>query len=543
MTRIRISRKVKIIRAFQASEPTNSDLCGSCCSVSVVLGVWQVGVGHLWLDHGLHSVALHVVHRQVGGSHTEAHGVGDVVDSLDDAVGVNVAVAAPGDTISSLLLLLDGVGVAVAIVVLTEVVLSMVLGVGHVDGGCSSNNRGGNWSCNWCRSSSWDRVAVVGGVRQVGIADFWGDDWSSSSNRSRSSSCDSLNRSSCFDRSINMVDWEVCCSHTEPESIGDVVDVLNNAVRVNIAVSSTDDAVSSLDLLLHGASVVVSKAVLPGIVLGVVLASLHSSWCDVDRGSSIGHWCSCLDNRSSVDNRGRSRVGDGNNRPAWSCLDDRGGRGVVGGVLGVGQVGVLDLRGNDIASVVGRHCSRHNRSSSSDRGDSRCRCCLHRSSIHMVNWKVGGSDTEAHGIRDVVHGLDNAVGIDVAVTSPGDTVSSLHLLLCLCGVGKTVVVLAEVVLGMELRVGSIDGGWCGDYCRCCCLNNSRCSSNSVCGGQVVAIVGGIGKVGVADLRCNNRSGSSSVGSLYNRCSSRSSNWSSSNWSSSNWSSSRGINDV
>merc|ERR1712119_123969 len=146
----KISRRVKIIRAFQASETTDSDLSGSGCSVSVVLGIWQVGIGHLWLDNWLNRVALHVVHGQVGGGHTESHGVGDVVDRLDDAIGVNVAVAAPCDTVSSLHLLLDRVGVAVAVVVLTEIVLSVVLGVGGINRSCSSSHSGrSNYgSCN-----------------------------------------------------------------------------------------------------------------------------------------------------------------------------------------------------------------------------------------------------------------------------------------------------------------------------------------------------------------------------------------------------------
>merc|ERR1719400_1160320 len=139
--------------------------------------------------------------------------------------------------------------------------------------------------------------------------------------------------SSSFNWSINMVNWEVGRTNAESKGIGNVVDVLDNAIRIDIAVSSTDDTISSLDLLLHRASVVVPKAVLPSIVLGMVLASLHSSRCDMDRGSSIGNWCSCLDNRSRMDNRGGSRV--------------------VGVVLGVGQVGVLDLRGDDITSMVG----------------------------------------------------------------------------------------------------------------------------------------------------------------------------------------------
>merc|ERR1719234_2784626 len=306
------------------------------------------------------------------------------------------------------------------------------------------------------------------------------------SNSNWGSSCDSLNRSSSFNWSINMVNWEVGRTNTETKGIGNVVDALDNTIRIDIAVSPTDDTVSSLDLLLHRASIVVPKAVLTSIVLGVVLASLDSSRCNLDRGSSIGHWCGCLDNRSSVDNRGWSRVGDGNDGPAWRCLHN-GGRGLVGVVLGVGQVGVLDLRGNDIPSVVGRHCSRHNRGSSNSHRRS-------RSSIYMVHRQVGGCHTEAHRVRDVVHSLDNAIGIDVAVASPGDTVCGLHLLLGLCGVGKAIVVLSEIVLSMVLRVGSVNGSWCCYNCRCYSLDHCRCSTNSVrCGGQVVAVVGGIGQ--------------------------------------------------
>merc|ERR1719234_1844407 len=210
------------------------------------------------------------------------------------------------------------------------------------------------------------------------------------SNSNWGSSCDSLNRSSSCNWSINMVNWEVGRTNTETKGIGNVIDALDNTIRINVAVSSTDDTVSSLDLLLHRASIVVPKAVLTSIVLGVVLASLDSSWCNMDRGSSIGHWCSCLDNRSSVHNRCWSRVRDGNDGPAWRCLHNRGGRGVVGVVLGVWQVGVLDLRGNDIPSVVGRHCSRHNRGSSSSHRGSGNSHRGSRSSIHMVHRQVGG---------------------------------------------------------------------------------------------------------------------------------------------------------
>merc|ERR1711963_410156 len=125
-----------------------------------------------------------------------------------------------------------------------------------------------------------------------------------------------------------MMNWEVGCTNTESKSICNVIDVLDNTVSINVAV-------------------------LPSIVLGMVLASLHSSRCDMDRSSCIGNWSSCLNDRSRVDNRGRSRVGDGDNRPAWRCFHNSGGRGVVCVVLGVGQVRVLDLRGDDITSMVG----------------------------------------------------------------------------------------------------------------------------------------------------------------------------------------------
>merc|ERR1719336_2125340 len=133
--------------------------------------------------------------------------------------------------------------------------------------------------------------------------------------------------------------------------------------------------------------------------------------------------------------------------------------------------------------------------------------------VNMMHWQVGGSNTEAHGIRNVVHSLDDSIGVNVAVASPGDSIGSLHLLLGLCGVGKAIVVLSKVVLGVELRVGSVNRSWCS--------HNSRGSSNSLCGGQVVAVVGGIGQVGVADLRSNYRcSGCVGLGHDWQRCSSR-----------------------
>merc|ERR1712107_322065 len=203
-------------------------------------------------------------------------------------------------------------------------------------------------------------------------------------------------------------------------------------------------------------------------------------------GRGISHWGCRLNNWGSVDSRGWSSVCDRNDWPAWCCLNNWGGGSVVGIVLGVGQVRVLDLRGDHITSMVGRHCSRDNRSSSrSSRfngnwSSSRCGDSNWSSSwgVNMMHWQVGGCNTEAHGIRNVIHSLDNSIGVNVAVASPGDSIGSLHLLLGLCGVGKAIVVLSKVVLSVELRVGSVNSSWCSDNGRGSGFDNNRRSSNS-----------------------------------------------------------------
>merc|ERR1712079_615153 len=80
-----------------------------------------------------------MVHREVGGSNSESQVITQVVDSLDNAIGINIAVASSGDSISSLQLLLGRKGIAVSIVELSKVILGMVLSVGSIS---SSNHRG-----------------------------------------------------------------------------------------------------------------------------------------------------------------------------------------------------------------------------------------------------------------------------------------------------------------------------------------------------------------------------------------------------------------
>ena len=73
--------------------------------------------------------------------------------------------------------------------------------------------------------------------------------------------------------------------------------------------------------------------------------------------------------------------------------------------------------------------------------------------VHVMDGQVSGGHTEAHGVGDVVHSLDNAVGVNVAVAAASDTVGGLDLLLGLVGAGEAVVVLTGIVLGVELGAG------------------------------------------------------------------------------------------
>lgn len=168
------------------------------------------------------------------------------------------------------------------------------------------------------------------------------------------------------------------------------------------------------------------------------------------------------------------------------------GHGVMVAIVGgVGKVGVVDRRADD--GVPSSHCRGFLDKSGSS------------FSIDVVDGEVGGSDAETHGIRDVIDGLDKAVGVNVAVGSAGDTVGGLELLLGLGWTGEAIVVLADVILSVELRVDGInwsagdDGGGDGRG-----LGSDGYGRGGV-GDSVgvvlsgIAIVGGIGQVGVGYL--------------------------------------------
>jgi hypothetical protein len=84
---------------------------------------------------------------QVGGSYPESEGIGDVVGGLDDAIGIDIRVRSLDDAVSSPDLILGRVLVAVAVVVLADLILSMELVCRY--------DRVGVVAVDWC-------VSVVG---------------------------------------------------------------------------------------------------------------------------------------------------------------------------------------------------------------------------------------------------------------------------------------------------------------------------------------------------------------------------------------------
>ena len=72
--------------------------------------------------------------------------------------------------------------------------------------------------------------------------------------------------------------------------------------------------------------------------------------------------------------------------------------------------------------------------------------------------QVGGLDAESQSVSDVVGGLEDSVGIDVGVASGHASISVADLVLGRVDVGVTVLDVAELVLGLELRCGRSNGG-------------------------------------------------------------------------------------
>merc|ERR1719189_2106100 len=291
-----------------------SSLNNWCSSsiVFIVLGIGEVSILHRWGHHfflshrsvGIHNSrgffsnnhwgsssfrgrsSINMVHREVGGSNSEPQGITQVVDGLDNAIGINIAVASSCDSISSLQLLLGGMTIAVSIVELTIVILGMELVVGSIH--CSSHHRHSsrgsslNWgsslsnrgsSNNWGSSlDNWSSIGVAASIRVVGLHNLGRGNLSnrgSSSNWCHSWVSSNSNWGSSW--GINLMHREVGGSNSESKTISNVVHSLDNSIRIHIAVSSSDDTISSLHFLLDRVSIRISKRVLSKVILGMVL--------------------------------------------------------------------------------------------------------------------------------------------------------------------------------------------------------------------------------------------------------------------------------
>jgi hypothetical protein len=68
------------------------------------------------------------------------------------------------------------------------------------------------------------------------------------------------------------------------------------------------------------------------------------------------------------------------------------------------------------------------------------------------NWEVGGSNSESvDRVSDVVHSLSNSIGINITISSSNVSEGVLALRLGRWTSSIAVTVLAELILGMELR--------------------------------------------------------------------------------------------
>merc|ERR1719239_803209 len=300
------------------------------------------------------SRSINNMNWEVCGSNTETKGVSNVVHSLDNSIGIDVAVSSSGNTVSRLDLLLDRVGVTVAIAVLAKVILAVVLGslwCCSMDNGGSSHNRGSN-RC----SDVVDLLGRLRGDRGNGLLskDHRGRHCTGSNSRGvvqgeilrLDGSCSislCMSQSMCllggsYFRGVNNRSRQshsslgkVSASHTEPCSICNVLHSLHHARGVNVPICSPDHTVGSLDLLPHRVRVIVAKAVLAEIVLGVVLGA---SCIDSSR----------LNNRCNWNGGGYwlHIVGGLNNRGCRDSVHILSGRDVVVVALGVGQVSVVN---------------------------------------------------------------------------------------------------------------------------------------------------------------------------------------------------------
>merc|ERR1711988_1846846 len=215
----------------------------------------------------------------------------------------------------------------------------MELVVGSIH--CSSHHRHSSRgsSLNWGSSlDNWGSIGVAASIRVVGLHNLRRGNLSNRGSSSNSNWCSSWG--------INLMHREVGGSNSESKTISNVVHSLDNSIRIHIAVSSSDDTISSLHFLLDRVSIRISKGVLSKVILSMVLRWLRCSNCNRDNwGSSLNHRCSSLNNwGSSLDNWGLSISLNhrGSSLDNWgSSLDNWCSSSIVFIVLGIGEVSIL----------------------------------------------------------------------------------------------------------------------------------------------------------------------------------------------------------
>merc|ERR1719460_501052 len=81
-------------------------------------------------------------------------------------------------------------------------------------------------------------------------------------------------------RSLNMVDRKVGGSNSESKGVSNVVHSLHQSIGIHILVSSSNNSISSFDLLFDRFSIGVSKGVLANVILRMVLGAIFGHSLD-----------------------------------------------------------------------------------------------------------------------------------------------------------------------------------------------------------------------------------------------------------------------
>jgi len=184
---------------------------------------------------------------------------------------------------------------------------------------CLSNNLSclsNNWSSfgnNWSSlSNNWSSLSNNWSNSNLSRSFFF--------NGSKVSSFSSCNFRSIHNRS-SLSRWKISGSYSEACTISNVFNSLKNSISVNILVCSSNNSISSFDLLSDGVWIIVTKTILANLILSMILGSCDSI-CSLNNRNSLCNNRSNLSHRSSLSISNRSSLG--NNRSSlsynWSSL-------------------------------------------------------------------------------------------------------------------------------------------------------------------------------------------------------------------------------